>query len=195
MASDGMFAVLVPATLLPLIITLFWAENKAKRLGLVERALAEAHAGSPTKQPPGESVTQRFKRVAEQLDLVGLILLGSSIVLVLLPLTLQTENLSDGQLTSAQLMQTAYFRPVMRIAMLVAGSVDLVAFAVWDLRFASNPVIAPRFVRNRSIIFACVIGFIDFASFFRFTLGNRLNGYVRCRSSSPSRTCIRSCWW
>lgn len=37
-----MFAILVPATLLPLIITLFWAENKAKRLGIVDAALANS---------------------------------------------------------------------------------------------------------------------------------------------------------
>ena len=37
-----MFAILVPATLLPLIITLFWAEHKAKRLGIVDAALANA---------------------------------------------------------------------------------------------------------------------------------------------------------
>lgn len=34
--SDGMFAILVPATLLPLIVTLFWAERKAKQLGIVD---------------------------------------------------------------------------------------------------------------------------------------------------------------
>lgn len=36
-----MFAILVPATLLPLIITLFWAENKAKKQGIVAEALAK----------------------------------------------------------------------------------------------------------------------------------------------------------
>ena len=37
---DAMFAILVPATLLPLICTLFWAEGKAKRLGIVDEVLA-----------------------------------------------------------------------------------------------------------------------------------------------------------
>ena len=35
-----MFAILVPATLLPLIITLFWGESKAKRLGVIDEELA-----------------------------------------------------------------------------------------------------------------------------------------------------------
>lgn len=33
---DGMFAILLPATLAPLILSLVWAELKAKKLGLVE---------------------------------------------------------------------------------------------------------------------------------------------------------------
>ena len=37
---DGMFAILVPATLLPLISILFWGERKAKRLGIVDQELA-----------------------------------------------------------------------------------------------------------------------------------------------------------
>lgn len=38
---DGMFAILVPASLLPLIITLLWAEQKAKRLGIVDASLPD----------------------------------------------------------------------------------------------------------------------------------------------------------
>lgn len=52
------------------------------------------------------------------------------------------------------------------IAMLVVGCVLLLVFGVWDLRYASRPVIAPRFVRNRSVVFASLIGFFDFASFY-----------------------------
>lgn len=51
--------------------------------------------------------------------------------------------------------------------MLVVGLVLLIAFAAWDLRFASRPVIAPRFMRNRGVVGACLIGFFDFVrSFF-----------------------------
>lgn len=48
------------------------------------------------------------------------------------------------------------------IAMLVIGVTLLALFAVWDLRYASRPVIAPRFIRNRSIVIASLIGFFDF---------------------------------
>jgi len=52
--------------------------------------------------------------------------------------------------------------------MLVVGVVLLVVFAIWDLHFASRPVIAPRFVRNRSVVCASLIGFFDFVSFLFF---------------------------
>lgn len=81
-----MFAVLVPATVLPLIITLVWAERRSKQLGIVQQALAEADV--PISMPPGEPLRSRVKRVVEQLDLVGLALLGAAVSLILLPLTL-----------------------------------------------------------------------------------------------------------
>ncbi len=84
-----MFAILVPASLSPLIITLFWAERKAKRLGL----LRAPPAGPDVAQPP---VQLPFMRTwwtkswtfAQQLDIVGLLLVGTSVALILLPLTL-----------------------------------------------------------------------------------------------------------
>jgi hypothetical protein len=48
--------------------------------------------------------------------------------------------------------------------MLAMGVVLLAVFAVWDLRYATMPVIAPRFVRNRSVVCAACIGFFDFVS-------------------------------
>jgi hypothetical protein len=33
---DGMFTILVPAAVSPLFATVFWAERKAKRLGIVQ---------------------------------------------------------------------------------------------------------------------------------------------------------------
>lgn len=73
-----MFAILVPVALSPLIITLVWAERKAKRLGLVPRTSGDSSA----------SYLQRLIKVADQLDVVGLVLIGTSVALILLPLTL-----------------------------------------------------------------------------------------------------------
>ena len=50
------------------------------------------------------------------------------------------------------------------IAMLVVGVFLLAVFAIWDLRFAKRPVVAPRFLRNRGVVLAAWIGFFDFVS-------------------------------
>lgn len=90
--ADAMFAILVPATVLPLIITLVWAERRSKRLGIVEQALADADI--PISTISGGSLHSRIKRVIDQLDLVGLALLGAAVSLILLPLTLSKSAAS-----------------------------------------------------------------------------------------------------
>lgn len=77
-----MFAILVPASLSPLIITLFWAERKAKKLQLVEAPVSTLEA--PVRVP----ILRRIWLYAEQLDIVGLAILGTAVALILLPLTL-----------------------------------------------------------------------------------------------------------
>ena len=86
-----MFAILVPAALCPLIVTLFWGERKAARLGLV------------APPPVGDDIAPRGKRrwarrvwlFAEQLDLVGLILLATAVAFILLPMTLAQRGKSS----------------------------------------------------------------------------------------------------
>ena len=82
-----MFAILVPATLLPLIITLVWAERRTKQIGIIERTLEDSDV--PTSTPSeSEPWRLRVKRTIDQLDLVGLTLLGAAVALILLPMTL-----------------------------------------------------------------------------------------------------------
>ncbi len=79
-----MFAILVPAALTPLILTLFWGERKAQKLGLVHTATPREDLAPPVK-------LHRLQRVwlfAEQLDLVGLVLLATAVALILVPMTL-----------------------------------------------------------------------------------------------------------
>lgn len=78
-----MFAILVPASLAPLVITLYWAERKAKKLGLV-----------PVKHNT-MSVGGRVWYFVEQLDVIGLTFLGAAVALILLPLTL-SRTARDG---------------------------------------------------------------------------------------------------
>ncbi len=83
--SDGMFAILVPVSLAPLIITLLWAERKARKMNIV----------STKTDAPKLSFFARTILVAEQLDVLGLLLIGTSVALILLPLTL-TNSAKGG---------------------------------------------------------------------------------------------------
>ena len=150
-----MFAILVPASLSPLIITLYWAENKAKKLGLVDEAIRRATPGYVEPVKEQLTITQRIWRFAEQLDLVGLVLLGAAVSLILLPLTL------------SQTAKSGWKNPSI-IAMLVIGVILLFVFAGWDFKFAKKPVVAWRFMRNRSVTAAAWIGFFDFVSLISF---------------------------
>jgi hypothetical protein len=88
-----MFAILVPISLAPLIITLLWAERKAKKLALLDSPKQRTRSVSIPPSLKHESTLARFLRSAEQLDLVGLVLLGFAVSLTLLPLTIsQTVN-------------------------------------------------------------------------------------------------------
>ncbi|KII91403.1 hypothetical protein PLICRDRAFT_173255 [Plicaturopsis crispa FD-325 SS-3] len=147
----GMFAILVPATLSPLIIVLLWAENKAKKLGLVAAALQRKRDGTtlPEKLP----LLRRTKKVIEDLDAVGLVLLGAAVTLILLPLTL-SQTVHDK------------WRNGSIIAMIVVGCVLLPIFAIWDIKFAKRPVIPLSYLKNRAVVAASLIGFFDFVSFY-----------------------------
>ncbi|TFK35357.1 drug:h+ antiporter [Crucibulum laeve] len=156
----GMFAILVPAALSPLIVTLLWAEKKAKKLGIVPKShrrtaaitAKDEYNTSPTaltKKP----ITRRLLSSTQKLDVPGLVLIGASVSLILLPLTL-AENARNG------------WRNPSMVAMLVVGIVLIPAFILWDLKYAKYPVVARRFVFNKTVVIAALIGAFDFISFY-----------------------------
>ena len=86
--ADGMFAILVPAALTPLILTLFWGERQAKKLGLV--AATQTRPDIELKRVCFPLVRRAWTFV-QQLDMMGLLLVGTSVALILLPLTLASS--------------------------------------------------------------------------------------------------------
>ncbi|KAF7791098.1 hypothetical protein EIP86_002059 [Pleurotus ostreatoroseus] len=88
----GMFTILVPVSLSPLVFTLFWAERKARRLGLVEKALGRpAEQTTPSRQKR-TSLPVLIWRWTEAFDLIGLVLLVVAVALILVPLTLSSTT-------------------------------------------------------------------------------------------------------
>ena len=160
-----MFAILIPASLSPLIITLYWAERKAKRLGLV-------HSSHDSSAP----ITTQIWNFAQNLDIIGLAILGTSVALILLPMTLAQRakdswsNREQNYLCLALpgkgrlLTSLNYGRlgTASMIAMFVLGWILLPVFALWDIKFAKRPVIARRFLSNRTVVCVAFIGFFDF---------------------------------
>ncbi|KAF5338766.1 hypothetical protein D9611_013329 [Ephemerocybe angulata] len=138
----GMFAILVPATILPLIITLLWAEFQAKKRGYI------------TPRPASDkSFAYKLQSFASKLDLAGLALIGTSVALILLPLTLAKKS------------ENGWKNPSM-IAMEVIGILLIPVYLIWEWKFAKHPVVAKRFVTNRTVVLASLIGGFDFISFY-----------------------------
>ncbi|TFK23755.1 ferrichrome-type siderophore transporter [Coprinopsis marcescibilis] len=137
----GMFAILVPAALAPLIITLVWAEWKAKKTGLIKK--------SEKQLTFVENVVDTF----HQLNVIGLILLCGTVALILVPITL-SRVLAKG------------WQDASMIAPVVVGGLLLPVYLVWEWKFAKYPVVPARFLKNPSFIIASLIGALDFISFY-----------------------------
>ncbi|KAF7338159.1 hypothetical protein MVEN_02040800 [Mycena venus] len=137
----GMFVILIPIALSPLIATLLWSER-------ITRRRRHIHAEGPKK-----AYTQRLLDTTEQLDVVGLLLIGASISLTLLPLSLarHIERWRDA---------------VGMLAIFFLGLIFIPIFVLWDFRWAKYPVIPFRFVVNRSVVGASLIGALDFMAFY-----------------------------
>ncbi|CAE6431244.1 unnamed protein product, partial [Rhizoctonia solani] len=138
----GMFAILVPVTVLPLILTLGWAQHKAKSQGLIE----------PASQPPARGIN-KIKGVWDEVDMLGLLILAGGVACVLLPLTL------------AKSAKGGWGNPSI-IAMLTIGPLLIIAFGLYEWKFAAHPIVPMRFLRNKAVVGAALIGFFDFVSFY-----------------------------
>lgn len=85
---DGMFAILIPVSIGPLVITLLWSERKAAKLGLAPDITIGPSAIAAPEEVDNRSIWRKFYDVTEALDVVGLVLLAAAVALILLPLTL-----------------------------------------------------------------------------------------------------------
>lgn len=82
----GMFSIMVPVVLLPLIISLLWGERKAKKIELVPKT--ENEVVKIDERPP---IAKRILGYLLDMDLLGLMLLGVGLALLLIPITLSQK--------------------------------------------------------------------------------------------------------
>ncbi|KAL7410361.1 hypothetical protein BDY24DRAFT_418092 [Mrakia frigida] len=138
----GMFAILIPACLAPVIGSLFWGQHKAKKLAILHNDRAVKRKAIVVA-----------KEIFVDMDTVGLVLIAASLALILLPLGL-ARSASNGWRTPSM------------IAMIVLGIVLFPVFVIWEWKFAKVPLAPPRFFKSKTIVAACAIGFLDFVSFY-----------------------------
>ncbi|KAJ7362276.1 hypothetical protein DFH08DRAFT_1024237 [Mycena albidolilacea] len=116
----GMFVIIIPACITPIVVLLFWVDWKAKKIG-AKLASAEQDC----------SLVQTVLHYTGIIDAFGLLLLGVAFSLILLPFTLYT-GAENGWKNSSL------------IAMRVVGGLLVIAFALWELKIASHPIMPRR---------------------------------------------------
>ncbi|WVF72017.1 hypothetical protein IAT40_006829 [Kwoniella sp. CBS 6097] len=136
----GMFCILIPVTLLPILFVLYAGQAKYRAS---HPKPASAHY---------QSLIQALRYHWTRVNGPGLILLGGSFVLILTPLTLG-GSASNGYKTPSL------------IAMFVVGGVCLFAWGIWDIRFAKYPIM-PRHIYKWTYLACVAVSFIYYMSYY-----------------------------
>jgi hypothetical protein len=141
-----MFAILVPVLLIPAIITLYTMQKRGEKLGMVTAAGSKsARVGLGDNSKKGiPSWGKLLYEGLVDIDILGLLILGTSFALILLPFTLAKS--ADG----------GWSNPSM-IAMLVVGFVLLIAFVLFEVYLAPKPLMTKRILQNRTFVAAALI--------------------------------------
>lgn len=157
-----MFAIIMPVAIGPAIVILISLDRKARKQGVVNmassnaarRAAKDVAEKDGTDAPSGTVValaatpnstwTQSLVRNWHEIDAFGLILLGFGWSLLLLPFSLKTYA------------QNGWKNPSM-IAMMVVGGILLIAYVVYEMKWAKMPSAPRRLVFNKTFIMAIII--------------------------------------
>lgn len=147
----GMFAIIVPVLLLPAIFTLYSMQRRGEKMGMVTMAaskrLRTGTVGDSDEPITIEGVSYWITLLYEGLidiDILGLVILGTSFSLILLPFTLAED--ADGGWADAKI-----------VSMLVVGFVLLIAFVLFEIYLASKPLMTKRILKNRTFLASATI--------------------------------------
>ncbi|KHN98027.1 Major facilitator superfamily domain, general substrate transporter [Metarhizium album ARSEF 1941] len=196
----GMFAIIMPAAVCPAIATLIYLDRKAKKAGTVSLASgsesqridkgaanqigrAEIKVDTATMAMPESSWIKKLRRGLIEIDAFGLLLLGLGWTLFLLPFSLKTYA------------QNGWANPSL-IAMFVVGGVLLIAYVIYEVKWAAMPSAPKRLMLNKTFI-VCVI--IEASYFGRSnstsdTIPPTLNGGMTDAQFSVSAS-MRGLYW
>ncbi|KAI9489570.1 major facilitator superfamily domain-containing protein [Zychaea mexicana] len=146
----GMFIIMFPVCLAPVVASLLWGQWKAKKEGILE--IIPNPDKDFFRNPIKATITAN-----KEMDFPGLIFVGLALALILLPFTLAPAAVNGWQTPSF-------------IAMITVGGVILFIFAGWELYFAERfgyvPIAPLRFFKNGNIAGSILVNFLDFVSFY-----------------------------
>ena len=165
-----MFAIIMPVALGPAVVVLIYLDRKAHKHGIVNMSSsnAERRAASDIAEKDGvdaphgivvaaaapkeQTWTQSLLRNLEEIDAVGLILLGFGWSLLLLPFSLKAYAKHGWRNESL-------------IAMMVVGGVLLIAYVVYEIKWAKMPSAPRRLVFNKTFVMAIIIDSFYFCEY------------------------------
>ncbi|KAI3491314.1 hypothetical protein L1887_44349 [Cichorium endivia] len=152
----GMFAIMAPVCVTPIILVLTYSDRKARKAG--ELSFASSRLETQRAQEQGtlqvrrDSLKDRYAnliRLCKEMDLIGLFLLAMSFALILVPFSIYKT--ADKQWRNPSI-----------IAMFVCGGVILAMFIAWEVLYATHPVMNKRVWYNRTFLLAVTIDIFYF---------------------------------
>lgn len=157
-----LWTIILPISALPLLITLVVGQRRAKKAGLLM-----------TTPMQSDSWWKAAAELGSQIDAIGLVLFSLGFLLLLVPLSEAGHGLSSfGKpptfahwAMTTILIHTFFYLLGSTPQLLATSAIILAVFAWWESR-AKTPILPYRFVVNTSVVCICLVGVLDFASFY-----------------------------
>ncbi|KIX00418.1 uncharacterized protein Z518_10557 [Rhinocladiella mackenziei CBS 650.93] len=169
----GIWAIVTPFAAIPLVVTMFVLQQRARRHGLWVKSLASV-ANSKDSDPFWKKT---FHLIWTELDFLGMFLLTAGLSLLLIPLAL------TGSFNPDRWKEASF------IAMFVLGFVLIGFFVAWDLKFARKPLMPYQIVKDRTVIAGCLIQILDFMGHSLFNVF--FSSYLQVAPNYPPGQAVR----
>ncbi|OAP60323.1 MFS transporter, SIT family, siderophore-iron:H+ symporter [Fonsecaea erecta] len=125
----GIFCILVPIVMAPFGIMHWIAQEKARKAGLI-----------PPRATGNMTLAQKTRHYLKEFDVIGLLILATGLALFLLAFNIYSY-------------QPDTWRSPLIICFLIFGGLLVIAFAVWEAKFAPITFVPWELLKNRTVIF------------------------------------------
>jgi hypothetical protein len=150
-----MFAIIMPIVVAPALCVLFYADIQAQKMAIGK------HSAEETAKRAGRSWFELAIELLSEMDGFGLLLLGTSWTLLLLPFTLAAGAENGYKNRKFTVREKMLGRLIIilasLIAMFVVGGVVLLVFVAYETYYAEHPVV-PKRILNRTFMGCVIIG-------------------------------------